>query len=159
MITDTIKKQIIEAMKAKDKIRLSTLKLLSSELHNAKIEKREDLNEKEEIEVIRREGKKRKDAIETYKKLQTPSGPAAKTPNLKIQDRIDKEIRELEILKEFLPKDLSEEELKKIVDETVAETGAKSFQEMGMVIGAVMGKVKGRAEGGRVAKMVKSKLK
>ncbi len=158
MITDTIKKQIIRAMKTKDEIRLSTLKLLSSELHNAKIEKRGDLNEKEEIEVVRKEAKKRKEAIETYKKLQTPSGPAGKTPDPKIQDRIDKEIKELEILKEFLPKDLSEEELKKIVDEAVAETGAKSLQEMGRVIGAVMGKVKGRAEGGRVAEMVKSKL-
>ncbi len=164
MITDTIKKQIVEAMKAKNEIRLSTLKLLFSELHNAKIEKRAsgpggDLNEKEEIEVVRREAKKRKEAIETYKKLQTPSGLAAKTSDPKIQDMIDKEIKELEILKEFLPKDLSEKELRKIVDETVTKTGAASLQEMGRVIGAVMGKVKGRAEGGRVAKMVKSKLK
>lgn len=158
MLTDTIKKQIVEAMKAKNEIRLSTLKLLSSELHNAKIEKRGDLNEKEEIEVVRREAKKRKEAIETYKKLQTPSGPATKTPDPKIQDRIDKEIKELEILKGFLPKDLSKEELRKIVDETIAKTGTASLQEMGRVIGAVMGKVKGRAEGGRVAKMVKKKL-
>jgi hypothetical protein len=157
MITDTIKKQIIEAMKAKNEIRLSTLKLLSSELHNAKIEKRAsgpggDLNEKEEIEVVRREAKKRKEAIEALRQAQ------GKLTRSDIGDRISKEEKELEILKGFLPKDLSKEELRKIVDETIAKTGAASLQEMGRVIGAVMGKVKGRAEGGRVAKMVKSKL-
>ncbi len=160
MIIETIKKQIIEAMKAKDELCLSTLKLLSSELHNAKIEKRAsgpggDLNEKEEIEVVRREAKKRKEAIEALRQAQ--GKPTQNRPDLK--DRINREERELEILKEFLPKDLSEEKLKKIVDETIAKTGAASLQEMGQVIGAVMGKVKGRAEGGRVAKMVKSKLK
>lgn len=145
MITETIKKRIIVAMKAKDEIRLSTLKLLSSELYNAKIEKQEDLNEKEEIAIVRREAKKRRDAIEAYKKAEA-------------FERAEKEEKELKILQEFLPKDMSEEELIKIVDETVTETGAKSLQEMGRVIGVVMGKVKGQADGGKIAEMVKTKL-
>ena len=68
MILDTVNKQIAEAMKAKDEIRLSTLKLLLSALHNAKIDKRGDLTEEEELEIVRREAKKRKDAVEAYKK-------------------------------------------------------------------------------------------
>lgn len=153
MITENIKKQIIEAMKARDELRMSTLKMLSSALHNAEIAKRGGLNEEEELEIVRREAKKRKDAIEIYKKLQN-----SKTPNLKIQEKINREKNELEILKRYLPEQLSDQELEKFVGETISETGVKDVSEMGKVIGQVMEKVKGRAEGGKVAAMVKSKL-
>ncbi len=145
MIFDEVKKQIAEAMKAKDEVRLSTLKLLSSELHNAEIEKRGDLTEEEEIEVVRGEAKKRRDAIEVYKKAGA-------------EDRADKESRELKILQEFLPKELSDEELGKIVDEVISATGAENLSDMGKVMGTVMAKARGKVEGGRVAEMVKSKL-
>ncbi|MFV1917743.1 MAG: GatB/YqeY domain-containing protein [Patescibacteria group bacterium] len=146
MISDTVKQQIVVAMKAKDEVRLSTLRLLSSELHNAKIDKRDKLTEDEELEVVRREAKKRRDAIEAYEKAGA-------------KDRADKEEEELKILQEFLPKELSDEKLEQIVTEVITETGAKDVKEMGKVIGLVMGKVKGRAEGGRVADLVRRKLK
>jgi len=149
MISDTISKQIVEAMKAKDEIRVSTLKLLSSELHNAKIDKKAGLTEEDELKVVRSEAKKRKDAIEAYEKVQD---------KVQVQERLDREKAELKILREFLPKELSDEELEKIVSETLTEIGAKDVKEIGRVIGAVMGKVKGQAEGGRVAALVKSKL-
>ena len=145
MISDTINKQIAEAMKAKDEIRLSTLKLLLSALHNAKIDKRGDLTEEEELEIVRREAKKRKDAIEAYKK-------AGAT------DRAEKEGKELVILQEFLPKELSDEKVSKLVNEAVTATGASSMQDMGKVIGAVMAKAKGRADGKKVAEMARKKL-
>jgi len=145
MITDTIKKQIIEAMKAKDEIRLSTLKLLSSALYNAQIKKREELSEKEELEIVSREAKMRKDAIEAYEKVGE-------------KERAEKEKKELKILREYLPEELSDEELKKIVDEVVSSTGATSIKDMGKVIGAVLGKCKGRADGKKVSEMVRSKL-
>ena len=145
MILDTINKQIVEAMKAKDEIRLSTLKLLLSALHNAKIDKRGDLTEEEELEIVRREAKKRKDAIEAYKK-------AGAT------DRAEKEEKELAILQEFLPKELPDEEVSKLVDEAITTTSANSMQDMGKVIGAVMAKAKGRADGKKVAEMAKRKL-
>lgn len=145
MVTDTIKKQIAEAMKAKDEIRLSTLKLVSSELHNAKIDKMSDLTEEEEVAVIKKEAKKRKDAIELYKK-----GGA--------DDKAKKEEAELAILSEFLPEEMGDEELGKIVESTISEMGASSMADMGKVMGAVMGKVKGQADGNRVSGMVKQKL-
>ncbi len=145
MIIDTIKKQIIEAMKAKDEIRLSTLKLLSSALYNAQIKKREELTEEEELEIVKREAKKRKDAIEAYEK-------AGAT------ERAEKEKKELKILQEYLPEELSDEELKKIVDEVVSSMGATNMQDMGKVIGAVLGKCKGQADGKKVSEMVRSKL-
>ena len=145
MISDTINKQIAEAMKAKDEIRLSTLKLLLSALHNAKIDKRGDLTEEEELEIVRREAKKRKDAVEAYKR-------AGAT------DRAEKEEKELAILQEFLPKELSDEKVSKLVDEAVTTTGASSMQDMGKVIGVVMAKAKGRADGKKVAEMARKKL-
>ena len=102
MISEKVKKQIIEAMKAKDEIRLSTLKLLSSGLYNAQIKKREELSEEEELEVVRREAKQRKDAIEVYEKAGA-------------KDRAEKEKIELQILQEYLPKNLSDVLFGKIV--------------------------------------------
>jgi uncharacterized protein YqeY len=145
MITDMIKKQIIEAMKAKDEIRLSTLKLLSSALYNAQIKKREELLKEEELEIVKREAKKRKDAIEVYEK-------AGAT------ERAEKEKKELKILQEYLPEELSDEELKKIVDEVVSSMGATNIKDMGKVIGDVLGKCKGQADGKKVSEMVRSKL-
>lgn len=145
MITDNIKKQIIEAMKAKDEIRLSTLKLLSSALHNAEIDKRGDLTEEEELEVVRREAKKRKDAIEAYEK-------AGAT------ERAEREKEELVILQKYLPQELSDEEIGKIVDEAISATGAENIKDMGKVIGFVMGKAKGKADGKKVSELVRLKL-
>lgn len=145
MILDTINKQIVDAMKAKDEIRLSTLKLLLSALHNAKIDKRGDLTKEEELEIVRREAKKRKDAIEAYKKVGAT-------------DRAEKEKKELAILQEFLPKELPDKEVSKLVDEAITTTSASSMQDMGKVIGVVMAKAKGRADGKKVAEMVRKKL-
>lgn len=145
MITDDIKKQIVEAMKAKDEIRLSTLKLLSSALHNAEIDKRGDLTEEEELEVVRSEAKKRKDAIGAYEKAGATG-------------RAEKEKEELVILQEYLPQELSDEEIEKIVDETISATDAENIKDMGKVIGFVMGKAKGRADGKKVSELVRLKL-
>lgn len=145
MITDTIKKQIVEAMKAKDELRVSTLKLLSSALYNAQIKKREKLSETEELEIVRREAKQRKDAIEAYEKAGA-------------KERAEKENMELQILQEYLPKDLSDEELGKIVDEVISSIEATDMKDMGKAIGAVLGKCKGQADGKKVSEMVRSKL-
>lgn len=153
MITDTIKKQIIDAMKAKDELRVSTLKLLSSALHYEVIKKQADLTSEQELEIVRKEAKKRKDAIDIYEKvLRQNSGQAG------AKARAEKEKKELEILQEYLPAQLSEETLTGMVEEAIKETGASSLAEIGKVIGVVMKKANGQADGGRVAEMVKSKL-
>lgn len=145
MITEKVKKQIIKVMKAKDEIRLSTLRLLSAALHNAKIAKQDDLTKEEEIGIVQKEAKKRKDAIEAYEKAG-------------VQDRADKEKKELKILQEYLPKEMGDEELTKIVKEVISASGAENIKDFGNVMGQLMGKVKGQADGKRVAEIVKKSL-
>jgi len=145
MIADSINQKIAEALKAKDEIRVSTLRLLSSALNYEFIAKQHKLSEDEELAVVRREAKKRKEAIEAYEKAGA-------------QDRADKEKKELEILEVYLPQQMSDSEVEKIVEEAIAETGAKTIADMGKVMGAAVGKAAGRAEGGRISEIVRLKL-
>lgn len=155
MIADSINQRIAEAMKAKDEVRLSTLRLLSSAFNYEKIAKQHNLSEEEEIAVVRREAKRRSDAIESIKLAQGKTSTSdAKT----LSQRLQREEEELTILKEFLPQEISDEELEKLVDEAVLETGASDLKDMGRVIGVVMGNAKGRADGKKTADIVKSKL-
>lgn len=144
MIADKLQSMIGEAMKAKDSVRLSTLRMLSSAFSYEKIEKRHDLTDDEELTVIRKEAKKRKDAIEAYKNAGSP-------------ERAESEEAELRVLSEFLPPEMDAGELTKLVDEAIATTGAQSMADMGKVIGFVKGKAPS-AEGGKIAELVKSKL-
>jgi len=153
MISDTIKKEIVEALKKPEKLRVSVLRMLSSAFHYKRIEKKQDLSEEEELAVVKAEAKKRKDVIEIYKKHQN-SG----TPDSNIDENIIREERELKILQEYLPEEISDEEISKLVESAISETGAKVISDMGKVIGVVMGKAKGRADGAKVSALVKSKL-
>lgn len=145
MILENIKDQIKTAMKARDSLRLSTLKMLSSELHNAAIDNHGELDNKQEIAVVRKEAKKRKDAIDAYIK----AGAIEKA---------EKERAELEILNEFLPSEISDEKLQKIVDAAIAETGAKTMADMGKTIANVKLKTGESADGAKIAQMVKIRL-
>ena len=145
MIGDTINQKIAEALKAKDEIRLSTLGLLSSALNYEFIAKQHKLSEEEELVVVGREAKKRKDAIEAYEKAGA-------------MDRAEKEKKELLILEKYLPAQMADEELTKLVEEAISQTGATPIADMGKVMGAVMAKVQGRADGGRASSLVKQKL-
>ena len=145
MIADTLSQKIAEAMKAKDEIRLSTLRLLSSAFNYEFIAKQHKLSDEEEIVVIQREIKKRRDAVEAYEKAGA-------------NDRAEKEKAEMQILEEFLPEQLSDEELGKIVDEAIALSKASVISDMGKVMGLIMPKVSGKADGGRVSSLVLSRL-
>ncbi|MCX6705808.1 MAG: GatB/YqeY domain-containing protein, partial [Candidatus Woesebacteria bacterium] len=142
---DTITQKIGEALKAHDEIRLSTLRLLSSAFNYEFIAKQHKLSEDEELVVVRREAKKRKEAIEAYEKAG-------------YKDRADKEAKELTILQEYLPPETSDEELNKIVDEVIAEIKPTSPAQIGQVIGVVKAKTGGNAEGSKIAELVRSKL-
>lgn len=155
MIVDTIQQKIGEAMKARDEIRLSTLRMLSSALNYEKIAKQHDLTEMEEIVVVRREAKKRQDAIEA---LRLAQGKNVNEQVMSIEDRIAKEEQELEILKGYLPQELTDTELNDIVEKAIASTGASGMQDMGKVMGAATEMVGGRSEGKKVAELVKAKL-
>ncbi|MDO8503479.1 MAG: GatB/YqeY domain-containing protein [bacterium] len=145
MITDTLNEQIKEALKKGDNIRVSTLRLLSNALHNEWIAKQKDLTEEDENAVLRRQAKQREEAIEAYDK-------GGRT------EAAEKERQELAILKEFLPAQMSQEELIKIVDQVILEVKPAGSQDFGRVMGAVMGKVAGKADGKAVAEAVRRKL-
>jgi len=145
MIVQSINQKIQEAMKARDDIRVSTLRLLSSAFNYDRIAKQHELTEEEELAVVRREAKKRVEAIEAYEKA-------------KVQEKADREKKELTILEEFLPQQMGDEELTKVVDEAISLVGASSIADMGKVMGEVMGKTAGRADGGRVSQLVKKRL-
>lgn len=131
-------------MKSHDAIRLSTLRMLSSAFNYEKIDKKHDLTEEEEMAVIKKEAKQRRDSIEAYKK-------AGST------DLAEKEGAELKILQEFLPPEMSEEDLVKVVLEAMDTIKPSGMADMGKVIGFVKGKAP-NADSGKIAMLVKSKL-
>lgn len=133
------------ALKGGDKIRLSTIRILRSEIRNEEIKKGDELNEDETIGVLAREARKRKEAIEEYQK-------AGRV------DLVEKESKELEIIREYMPPELSDEELRSIIESVIEETKASSKRDLGKVMSAVMSRVKGRAEGGTVNQIVREML-
>lgn len=145
MIVTDLTKKIGEAMKAHDEVRLSTLRMLSSEFNYEKINKQHELSEDEELAVVRKEAKKRKEAIEAF----TKAGAS---------DKADRENSELNILLEFLPPEISDNELEKIIDDSILKLSATSMSDMGKVISLVKEVTKGNVDGGKLAMLVKNKL-
>jgi len=140
-----LQNEMKRALKNKEKDRLSTLRMLISEVKKVQIDAKKELTDEEIIQILQKYAKQRKDAIEQYKKAGR-------------EDLVEKELKELDIVKEFLPKQLSIEELEKIVEDVINELNASSMRDMGRVMKAVMSKVSGRADGSIVSQIVKNKL-
>jgi len=146
-ITERVQAEMVRAMKEKDAPTLSTVRMLKAALMEAKTAKPKDasLSRDEEIEILQRYVKKRRETIEMNNKVGHPElNPS--------------EEAEIAVTQRFLPAMLSEEKLLEIVKAAVAKTGAAGPKDMGKVIGAVMAQVKGQAEGGTVSKLVKAAL-
>lgn len=144
MILPTLQAKIGEAMKAGDKTRVETLRMLSSSFNYEKINLQHELTEEEELSVIRKQAKQRKESIEAYEKANRP-------------DLVIPEKAQLDILQEFLPPEMSEEEVIQLINDSIAQLNAKTMQDMGKVIGLVKSKAPG-ADGAKIAEIVKSKL-
>ena len=146
-IRERIQQDMTAAMKSKDADTLSTLRMLKSALMEAKTRKPKDetLGADEEIEVLQRYVKKRREAIEEFTKLGRTEVAA-------------KEQAEIVVTQRYLPLAISEGELRAIVKAAVASTGAATAKDMGKVIGVVMPQVKGRAEGAVVSRLVREAL-
>jgi uncharacterized protein YqeY len=140
-LTDDMK----TAMKAGDKDTLGVVRRAIAAMQNARIEKREDLDEQEEIKVIRSIAKQHKESIEQFRAAGR-------------EDLATKEEAELEILSTYLPAEMDQAQLEALVDAAIAESGASSMKDMGGVIKIVMAKAQGQAEGGAVSALVKGKL-
>lgn len=140
-----LQEEMKAAMKGGDKDRLSTIRMLISEIKKVQIDSKKELTDDEILSILQKYVKQRKEAYEQYSKAGR-------------EDLANKELKEIEIVQEFLPQPLSEEEIVKIVQQTISDLGASSIKDMGKVVKAVMEKVKGRAEGSVVSKIVKEKL-
>lgn len=135
-----------EAMKAKDQGALRALRAIKSEILLFQTSgAHADLDDAAEIKLLQKMIKQRKDSLDIYEKENR-------------QDLAAKEIEEIEVIEQFLPKQLSDEELKGVIDRIIQSTGASSIKDMGKVMGMVSKQVAGKAEGARIAAMVKSLL-
>ena len=134
-----------QAMKEKDKEKLSVIRMIKSSLQNEAIKTKTDLSEDEELTVLSRELKQRKDSLHEFK-------------NAGRDDLANKLQAEIAIVEQYMPAQLSEDEISEIVKQTISEVGASSKAEMGKVMGALMPKVKGKADGSLVNKLVQQHL-
>ena len=140
-----IKTQLEEAMRDRDETRRDTLRLILSSLQGAEKELQRTLSEDEELQVLQRERKKRVEAEEAFRAAGR-------------EEQADQEEAELEILEEFMPEPLSEDEIEDIVDHVIAEVGATSMRDIGRVMADVMPQIAGRADGSSVSQLVREKL-
>ncbi len=137
-----IDQDLVKALKSGDRLAADTLRGLKSDIKYFQLDKRlDEVSDDDIVGVISSSAKRRRDSIEQF-----AAGGR--------QDLVDKETRELEIVQEYLPQQLSEDDVEKIVKEAVEETGAQSLADMGKIMKIVMPKVKGRADGKLVQKIV-----
>lgn len=141
----TIDQDMLTAMRGKDAARTAVLRLMKSSLKNEQIKLGHELSDDEALKVLAREVKQRRDSIDAY--TQAGRGELA-----------DAESEEMTLIAEYMPEQMSEDELAKIVDQVMTETGATTMAQMGMVIGRVMTLAEGRIDGAAVSKLVKDKL-
>lgn len=144
-IEQRIKDDATVALKAGDKRRRQALTQLVAALKKARIDSRKDPTEADELAVLKRERKRRLEALELYEQAGR-------------QDLADQERYEAELLAAYMPEELSSGELAALVDEAIAATGAASVMEMGKVMAQLMPKVAGRADGRAVNELVRAKL-
>ncbi len=133
------------AMKAGDKLRLETIRSLRAQLKNAQIEKGGELTEAEQIQVLMKAAKKRKESIEQFRAVGR-------------EDRAEVEAQELALIEAYLPPQMTPQEIARLVDQVIQQVHAAGPKDMGRVMGALMPRVKGRAEGKLVQQIVKDKL-
>jgi uncharacterized protein YqeY len=141
----TIENELREARLARDDERRDALSLILASLRSAEKELQRPLSEDEELQVLQRERKKRVEASAAFEAAGR-------------EDQADKEEYELDVLEEFMPEPLSDDELDEIVDDVIAEVGATSLRDIGRVMADVMPRVSGKADGSAVSQIVREKL-
>ena len=144
-LIDRMEQELKQAMLDKEAERRDALRLLLASLRSAEKELQRPLADDEELQVLQRERKRRIEAAEAFR----AAGRA---------EQAEKEERELAVLQEFMPAQLSEEELEEIIDDVIAEVGATSLRQLGRVMADVMPQVAGRADGSSVSQLVREKL-
>ncbi|MHB2147877.1 GatB/YqeY domain-containing protein [Calditrichota bacterium LG25] len=145
-LENKILQDLKEAMKSGDRFKVETLRGLIAQIKDEKIKLRpKEIEEKDVLTVLNRAVKRRKEAIELYKQGDRP-------------ELAEKEQKELEIIQQYLPEQLSTDEVIKFIEQAIAEVQAASIKDMGKVMGAVMKKVQGKADGKEVQQLVRERL-
>jgi len=145
-LTQQVQRDLVDAMRNKQELRLSTLRMMKAALQNKRIEKRADLDEKEELQVFGTMIKQRKDSIEQFEKGNRP-------------ELAQKEAQEIVIIEAYMPKAVGEEEIVATVQAVIAEMGSPTMKDMGAVMKNVMAKFGGaRVDGKLVSEAVKKQL-
>ena len=148
-LKEQIGEDIKTAMKAKDKIRLQTVRGIKKAILEKEVELRpkgeDTLTNEQEIELLSQQAKQRRDSIAQFKDAGR-------------DDLAEKESQELAIIETYLPEQVSDEEVEKIIDELIASSGASSMKDLGKVMGPAMKQLKGKADGKKIQSLVKSKL-
>jgi hypothetical protein len=144
-IKSSVESEMIAAAKAKDKLKLSALRMIKTAMHNREIDLKRDLGDEEMLQLLSSLAKQRNDSIEQFKR-------GGRT------DLVEKEEAELRIIQGFMPEQLSEDDVKEEIEKAVAEIGATGMKDMGKVMKALMPKVTGKADGKLVSELVKKRL-
>lgn len=148
-LKEQIGEDIKTAMKAKDKVRLQTVRGIKKAILEKEVELRpkgqDSLTPEQEIELLSQQAKQRRDSIEQFK-------------NAGREELADKEAQELAIIETYLPEQVSDSELESIIDEIIASTGASTPKDLGKVMGPAMKQLKGKADGKKIQELVRSKL-
>lgn len=145
-LLEKLNQDIKQAMKNKEKDKLTVIRMVKASLQNEGIKLgKNELSKEEDLTVLSRELKQRKDSLQEFK-------------NADRLDLVEKTQAEIDVLVDYMPEQLSEEEVSAIVKQTIAEVNATSKEDMGKVMGALMPKVKGKADGSLVNKLVQQQL-
>ena len=144
-LEERLVEEMKQAMKSNDKLRLSTIRMIRSSMKNKEIELRKKLEDEDIVKVIQVMVRKGEESVEQFQ--------AGKRVDL-----VEKETKEIEILKSFLPQPLSQEEILKIIDQSIQETQASSPKDIGKVMKSVMPKIGGKADGKLINQLVKERL-
>ncbi|GGI95786.1 aspartyl-tRNA amidotransferase subunit B [Shewanella hanedai] len=145
-LVDQLKEQMKDAMRAKAKVRLGTIRMALAAVKQIEVDTRETLNDDQAIAVLTKMVKQRRDSIAQYSAAGRDELAAI-------------EAEEIKVLEDFLPQPLSEEEVAQLVDASIVEMGASSMADMGKVMGALKPKVLGRADMAAIGAMIRAKLK
>jgi uncharacterized protein YqeY len=145
MLKNRIQEDVKEAMKAKNKDRLGTLRLITAEIKQREVDERSELDNSQILAILDKMIKQRRDAIVQYEKAGR-------------QELADQEKREIAVIETYLPESLSEHEITAMIEDAIKKSGASSMREMGKIIGMLKPKLQGRADMGKVSAQIKQRL-
>ena len=145
-LKDTLKQAMKDAMRAKAKERLSAIRLIQAEIKRIEVDERIELDDDRVLVILDKMLKQRRDSISQYQAAER-------------NDLADIEIFEVGIIQEFLPAQLSDDEITALIDDAIAATGASEMKDMGKVMGMIKPKAQGRADVGAIGKLIKDRFK